>query len=322
MQPWWERDAERYEYELDALTAAGMAWTRDEEAFAQGFLRLNVDVEVNGERLPLRVTFPDLFPYFRFEVEAPTLSLPHHQNPFQKNLCLMGRATFHWHTSDTVAGVLREQLPKVIETGRSDDGEQARGLEQEQAEPYSDYYPCAPSMVVLPGKCLIPDGHDHGTFRIVTDGPQGPPGEPRFLRGVLTALRGKDGRVLVEAGAELSKVFSGREVEGCWARLASPIAQGRPDAFLKELLQQVPSSRQARINRVEGAYLQVWGIAFPEETTWRREDGLGWVFVCLFGPVRKNMVNGGRAERPVRGHSKPKSKGKKGRARNKRRGRR
>ena len=47
-------------------------------------------VEAEGAIVPLEVTFPDLYPYFRFEIVAPTLSLDHHQNPFGKNLSVAG----------------------------------------------------------------------------------------------------------------------------------------------------------------------------------------------------------------------------------------
>lgn len=322
-RPWWERYPERYEYELSALADAGMTYARDDDAFSRGFLRLSVELELNGERLHLRVTFPDLYPYFRFEVEAPTLSLAHHQNPFQKNLCLMGRGTHYWHTSDTLAKVLQQQLPTVIATGNAADAEATRGLEQQQAEPFSDYYPTAPGGVVLPGNVVIPDAHRHGTFRIATDGAQGPPSEERFLRGVLASLRGQDGQVLAEAPPELMHGFNGSDIEGCWARLPTPIAIGHQPEFLKELLRQVPAVRAARINRVPGGYLQAWGVAFPEETSWRETDGIGWVFVCLFSRSRDEMVHTGPPAPTAKGKTKRRGNGKKRRGKGKRtRGRR
>lgn len=310
MQPWWERDSDRYQYELAALDRAGIVWTRDEEAFARGFLRLELEVDENGERVPLRVTFPDLYPYFRFEVEAPTLSLRHHQNPFQKNLCVMGRATHHWNTTDTVAEVLKQQLGKVIATGRSDDAAATKGLEQDQAEPYSDYYPCPPSMVVIPEIVSLPANCNHGTFTLLTDGPQGPPIE-HFLRGVITALRGADGAEGLAPVGEWRAAFSGKTVEGFWARLAAPIAHVEQNLFLEELLRRVPSALQAPINRVDGGWLQIWGVGFPEEVTRRQCDGLGWVFVCLFAKSRLDMAGARRARMGTVDRGKQKNKGKK-----------
>ena len=170
-----------YQGELNALRDAGIDYERDEEAFSQGILRLHLVVDFEGERLPLVVTYPELYPYFRFEVTASTLSLPYHQHALGKNLCLIGRGTHHWRTTDTVAGLLREQLPVVLRAGQSSDADSVRGLEQEQAEPFSDYYPCAPGIVVIDGAWKAPANHDCGTFGVATIGQQGPP-PARFVR--------------------------------------------------------------------------------------------------------------------------------------------
>lgn len=318
---WWQRFPERYEYELRALDTADIRWNRDEEAFAAGLLRLNLQVDMHGKRLPLRVTFPDLYPYFRFEVEAPTLSLPHHQNPFQKNLCLMGRSSFYWHTSDTVAGVLGEQLAKVVSTGNAEEAEPTRGLEQEQAEPFSDYYPCAASMVVLHGNMPLSETHHRGTFRVVTAGPPGRPSQHRFMRGVLATLWGAEREVLFEASPQLTQAYSGSDIEGFWARLSAPIPHA-DQSFLEELLRRVPHARTARINRVSDGYLQVWGVAFPEESLWRGSDGLGWVFICLFNQSRDKMVHSVAPRPTSKGHSNRRSKGKKSKGNRKSSGRR
>ena len=91
--------------------------------------RLHLEVDVDGETLRLVVTFPDFYPYFRFEVQAPDLHLDHHQNPFEKNLCLLRRGTEHWDPGDTVASLLHEQLADVLKTGRSQNIEEVKGLE-------------------------------------------------------------------------------------------------------------------------------------------------------------------------------------------------
>jgi len=116
---WWVRQPERYEYELAQLDAAGIDYSMDEVARDEGILRLDLSIPgEEGESLKLQVTFPDLYPYFRFEVRAPEIDLPHHQNPFSKNLCLLGRSTRHWNTSDTLAKFIRERVPLVLTAGK------------------------------------------------------------------------------------------------------------------------------------------------------------------------------------------------------------
>lgn len=286
---WWEEFPERLAYEQRALEAAGIAYERDESAFARGVLRWRIQMPFKGEIIPLDVTFPDVYPFFRFQVEAPTLSLDHHQNPFGKNLCLIGRGTYHWNTTDTVAGLLQEQLPLVLQTGQCEDREAVRGLEQQQAEPFSDYYPYPPSLVVIPCSSAVGSGHDYGTFTVTAVGAQGPPPE-QFVRGLLSTVRGQAGEVLFEADPALLTAFPGQRLEGTWVRVPQPIRHADQNLFVKELLERFPAARRARPNKVQGGWLQIWGVAFPEEAGWRSEDGEGWVFVCLFSRKESQLV--------------------------------
>lgn len=287
--PWWERTPGRLEYELEALRQAGIQFEQDEEARARGIIRLNLLAAVEGERFPLVVTFPDLYPYFRFEVDAPTLDLDHHQNPFGKNLCLLGRETFYWDTTDTVAGLLGEQLPTVLKTGRSADKEASLGLEHHQAEPIGVFYPYPPSMVVLPFDCTIPERFTHGTFTVAAEGPQGPP--PKyFLRGTMAELRSADGATIVGAPPGLIAANPGERLLGSWVRASEPIRHVQHDQFIKELLRRHPLARKAHANRVSSGWLQIWGVVYPEEVGWR-QGGEGWIFVCLFDEKRHRLVS-------------------------------
>lgn len=287
--PWWELNPGRLEYELDALARAGIACEKDEGALAHGIIRLKLRVDVAGELIPVEVTFPDLYPYFRFEVYADTLDLGHHQNPFGKNLCLIGRETYHWNTNDTVAGLLQQQLPTVLETGRSADKETALGQEHQQAEPIGVFYPYQPSMVVMPPGCVVPGHIDQGTFSVATNGPQGPPPD-HFIRGGLVNLRSQHGDLLGEVDPWLLRAFTGDRLQGSWLRTSEPIRHTDLNDFMRAIFRQFPSAQSAPANRVNKGWLQIWGIVFPEEVDWR-ESGDGWVFVCLFCHQRSGLVS-------------------------------
>ena len=75
-----------------------------------GTLALDVSVNLGQDTLQLVAKYPDSYPYLRVEVYAPTLSLRWHQNPYAKNLCLLGRHSDAWSIDDTLAGVLTSQL--------------------------------------------------------------------------------------------------------------------------------------------------------------------------------------------------------------------
>jgi len=281
----------------------------DEEAERRGVLRLRLLVDAAGERVRLLVTFPDLYPYFRFEVEAPDLSLPYHQHPFGKNLCLIGRGTHDWSTTDTVADVLGEKLGDVLRTGRSADREAARGVEQRQAEPFGEYYPYAESMIVLGGVPPLPPEYDRGTFRVATAGPQGPPTSGVLVRGVLAELSADGGVFWQEDPAKLT-AWAAEPLRGRWLRAESPIAQDNAERFLSEMLRRHPFAANAPANHVSGGWLQVWGVVFPEEHRWRDVGGDGWVFFCLFSPERRGLVGAGPPLRPRRGEGIPRKRDK------------
>jgi hypothetical protein len=148
--PWWERYPERYASELRELELAHIRYERDEVAFAAGFLRLRVFPVIDEEELPLVATFPELYPFFKFEVAAPTLDLLHHQHPASKTLCLLPRGTEWWRPdSDRLASLLSEQLPRMLDAAKAEDPSSFAEVEEHQGEPYSDYYSYAPESLVL-----------------------------------------------------------------------------------------------------------------------------------------------------------------------------
>src|SRR5215203_2732352 len=105
VRPWWERWPGRLEAELVALSDAGIVCKRDEEAYGAGILVLHLEFPADAGKIALTATFPDLYPYFRFEVVAPELQLAHHQNPLSGGLCLLGREGGNWDPTCTLARI-------------------------------------------------------------------------------------------------------------------------------------------------------------------------------------------------------------------------
>lgn len=116
LKPWWDLWPGRLEYELAALDAAGIRYERDARALARGKIALRLKVPLGSEVLNIEAKFPEVYPYTRFELFAPGLNLPHHQNPFSKSLCLIGRATRNWNVDDTLAQFIQNRLPLVPAT--------------------------------------------------------------------------------------------------------------------------------------------------------------------------------------------------------------
>lgn len=290
LRAWWERWPGRLEWELGELTAAGVAHQLDPAAREAGYIRLDLWPEIDGERLHLVALFPDLYPFFRFEVLAPDLELPHHQHPFQKNLCLLGRATFNWDSDDSLAGFLRTRLPQVLRAGRAEDPAAAVGLEERQGEPFGDYYPYEPrSSLLVDSAWTIGPGEAGGRLVI---GAEGPPA--RLLRGAVLEIRAAAGRVLVGADPTLTRRYA-HVLKGRWVRSPVPIGEGDPTRFLNALVALDPRLERPLWQDVEGGRLDVIGVLFPEEVGWRR-NGDGWAFL-----VRTDATQAPRRDAGKRG---------------------
>lgn len=283
--PWWERHPGRLEDELARLQAAGVAFTLDEEAKAEGLLRLAITVDVPElGSVALIVTFPDLYPYVRPEVAAPELSLPHHQHPFGKTLCLIGRSSRNWGTGDTLAWLLTEQLPGALRAGAAEGV--ARPItealdEERQAEPFSDYYTYAPAaMLLIDGEWSLPAEETSGDLFIAVDGALPPSADPQqHTAGAVLEVHGRDGTVLAAAADGLRRRYP-EPVRARWSRLQAPVLLDDPRAVW-EAAEAADTGVGGRRRRTRGTLahpVEIRAVVFPEEVAWR-SSGDGWMFV-------------------------------------------
>lgn len=288
LSPWWERHPERLEYELQALAASGVRFERDEAAFAAGIARLRVWPTVGGVEVELAVTFPDLYPFFRFTVDSPTrLGLDHHEAPVGPGaLCLLDRATEAWRTHDTVAGLLTTQLPYTLAAGRSADREAVADIEAHQAEPFSEWYPYAPAMLQIDGGWVLPPDASAGEFRArLTHLGLRDDGVP-VVHGVVVEVRDQRGQVIAKADPRLDRAHAGDDWIGRWTRSPIPIATDDPaqlfaDAAALDVRKMEPSWLPMPAARKDSTELriQMRAVVFPEEHDWRDASGQGWAFV-------------------------------------------
>lgn len=283
MAAWWEEHPERYNEELAELDRAQVRWERDEEAFASGVLRLRLYPTIEEEEVLLVATFPDEYPWFKPEVDAPTLDLRHHQHAFSKTLCLMGRSTEFWRpASDRLATYLLEQLPVVLETGNSPEAPPV-GVEEAQGEPYTDYYQYrAQTHVLVDSGWQIPADARSGT--LVIGIPPMAPGTrwAGLLWGAVLEVRDdRGGPPLAKATSEIAALFPVR-VDGRWVRLDAPVPPVPNDvdqtagaAFaLMEAADPHPGRLQAN-DIGPGRSARVRAALFPEEHRWRGGAGGG-----------------------------------------------
>lgn len=303
-RPWWERHPGRLEHEFQALRDASIPYEQDEAAFAKGRLVLRLRPTLrDGETITLEARFPAMYPYERFEVYAPGLDLPYHQNPFQKNLCLIGQATENWRVGDTLTRFIREQLPKLLEAVRAAGRVDADQLEEHQGEPFSAYYPYQDgAMLLVDGGWQFDPSVKTGQLRIGL--PEGTmAGGP--LRGAVLEVRDQAGRVLARADSGLARLFP-KQVTGRWVRAPQPIRQGHPSPFVAEAASLDARLRQPMPQPLGPASVDILGVIFPEEHGWRPERlSDGWVFLVHTLPrsgkgkksITAAFVRAGRAGR-------------------------
>lgn len=281
--PWWESWPGRLDHELTSLTNAGIAFQVDDEARLTGIVRLHLKVALGDRSIPLVVTFPDLYPFFRFEVAAPNEDLLYHQNPLSKRLCLLGRATINWDSRTTVASAITEQLPRVLHTSGKMDRASVAEVEEHQAEPIGDFYPLSGPrlvMILVDSSWRLPLDEASGTLLVGLQSEE--IGLHGTLQGAVLEVRSNAGKVLKSADPSWARMCKARTFTSRWIRVPAPIRVFDPREFF-DLVQQKDPGRSGNIARAIGdVRLQLWGVVFPEEFEWRGEQGDGWIFVCRF----------------------------------------
>jgi hypothetical protein len=276
MRLWWEKFPGRLDREIASLTANGISFVRDDFAWSQGHLIFDLVVPAPDAKdgVNLRAFYPATFPYHRFEVVAPELALPRHQNPFGKNLCLLGRSSAVWSVHDTLGDVVVAQLPKLLRF-IAEDHETLREIEERQGEPFSDFYSYVPDSAVLVDTSWEVGPGPTGRLRLVYS--QAAP-----FRGAVAEVQDPTGKVIVTADEAVARNFP-HSCRGRWVRWDSPIVENDPRRVLamlsarhKDIAPQGGLSHQRATSRGEPFVL---AAVFPEEA------GAGqhldaWLFVA------------------------------------------
>lgn len=271
-----------------------MTYTRDKDAFrTEGVLVLNVAVPTSNGEVKVVARFPDHYPYFRFEVTAPGLSLEKHQNPFSKSLCLVGRATLNWRPSDTLASLLTSQLPAVLDANSPET--HSKVTEEPQGEPISDYYPYMHRTGLVIDSAWALEA-DHGSMELVVADGSFPE-----IRGVVTALRDDAGKTLAEVDFQPPREFR-EKTSGRWFRLEQPLMSMKADEFDAALLAASNGKSALRWSWTRGGAIDIVGITFPEEHS-VGVRGRGWLFFVRYATpqMRKSGKWRGYFVRALRG---------------------
>lgn len=281
---WWEIWPDRLEMELAALADSGIPYERDDEAFREGIMRLRLWPTVKGETLELTAVYPELFPYFRFEIFAGDIGLIRHQNPFEGHVCLIGRSTSNWHTTDTVARYVTDpkRLPALLTSGRSTDRAAVSDLEESQAEPFSDYYHyAAESIILVDSAWAMPETILEGVFDVAVQSVG-----HSHLRGAIMEIRGSDNKTVLARADNAVRARTERIIRGRWLRVSEALKGRNGEELLHLVKRENPAMARAHSRSVNGWQTDVVGIVFPEELR-ERVTGDGWVFIVRTGQGKR-----------------------------------
>jgi hypothetical protein len=273
--PWWERYAWLYELELDKLRGAGFKVEEESPPGAgHGPVRLRISDGPVPELGDLRVTFPDLYPWYRVEVQ--TLEgdwLGRHHHPFGRTLCLIGRATENWQ-HDTVATFLTERLPQVVSAAAEPQSPATADTEEHAGEPFSDYYDYQPHAVVMVDSACSTGSATGGTIDLLVEQVVNHNG----IRGILISVHDRSGTTLGTADPRLAN-RAGIHIAGRWQRLDDPPVAAIAKDVVELAVAQEPTLAVPQWQAVGNLKVDVVAIVFPEETQWRTTTD-GWVFIC------------------------------------------
>jgi hypothetical protein len=281
---WWEAFRERYDAERRRLTEAGIDFREDSDALARGVLRLHLTVKHNDEPLQLWATFPDLYPFFRFEIQIHKWNLDRHQNPFTKHICLFQSSTWNWRpSSDFLADFLMERVPKVHKAARSNDVP-SESEEEPEAEPASLYF--SPYSI---GGVLVDEGwsfdtrHRCGNIRLGSMHQANQ--EPPFA---VVDFTSNDGRILLPIEQRVAQAFGKSPIVGRWIYVDKPPIDAvktpdLPPQACESLLEFARKNDTGALVASMGRRNEtnLYAIIFPEERSQRGAlTGLGWLFVA------------------------------------------
>ena len=273
MRPWWEQWPGRLEWELTELEKAGFTIQEDPAAREHGRIVLNTSCDVEGTRVELKLAFPELYPFFSFGATAPGLALPHHQNPFTRELCLLGIDSGQWSPSLSAAELLRKQLPVLLDSTREDYRPDPR-RELLDAEPITAYMQDdPPGSWVAVGDWSLPPAPTSGTLTIGVD-------HAWPFRGAVLEVRGTLGGVIARAEPGLVELYRTQRIQGRWQRLDRRPESLRPLDLLRMLTERDPRLATPQWRQpFRDFHIDIVGGVFPDELR-VGEQSDNWFFVA------------------------------------------
>ena len=287
MATWWERYPEILEKEISALNDIahlGYTWSIDEAEKANGLLVIKIEKGgADGDLLKFEAHYPDSFPYFQPMVRLDNVTLGRHHHPTGKNLCLLEREGEAWQPGrDTLAGLLRDQLPIVLQitNGEMSPGEVAHN-EDHVGEPVASFLPYVPNCVPIGPDKTPPEEVNHGRLTLfVQRKPDKWISSHPFINGIVQKILDPHQLPIVQFPCPVPGFE--KQLPGFWLRLTAPPKISN-DKDIEELValmaKSIPTFDKA-VKTARRGEIVIAGFVYRDEVTWRSEAD-DWIFVAV-----------------------------------------
>lgn len=270
-QPWHRRDPVRWRHEKQALTAAGLEF----EVVYRKEVRLNVRVPVaEFGTAKLQIRFPVTYPYFPptvLDVDGVLAGIRHRSS--WDTLCLLHEDA--WHQQMTVADLLTQQVPRLLEANRTGDpfpiAPGAGGLEVAGTESVHHSITASAPVIVVPDLDVPQDATEGALMTRLEWTSQGPG------TGVVEAVWG-DGFELHHDLSEASLASFALRIAGRWTRDPDFDVRESPVDTWKRVSARLGSLESSGEHVIPPRGAQLLALLVPDEVGFRTR-GESWVFL-------------------------------------------
>jgi molybdopterin/thiamine biosynthesis adenylyltransferase len=274
MPNWWDDYPERWEHEKRELERLGMTFEIDVGKLAAGKAVIRLEYHLDGQAIQMTATFPSIYPYFPPLVVAPNLNLARHQTPGTKQLCLLERGGQGWKPgSDTLAGLIYEQLPLVFASQTVEDN--AEVAEIRAGEPITGFISTEVSSFIGFPAYEFSELTERGTFQMGLE-------SALPLRATVLELYDSEKSSVATSEVRDEAFYNENKlpiVTGRWVRLVErprvTDAKGYYD-IAKEALDalQHPHWQTIKLSGYPGkSRIDLIALLFEDEMAWRGEAG-------------------------------------------------
>ncbi|KJS19638.1 MAG: hypothetical protein VR72_17860 [Clostridiaceae bacterium BRH_c20a] len=285
-KPWYIINKERFQREVELLAKSEFNFVLD-QVQKEDYQRIvfNGEIEVKGEKYPLKIVYPPSFPFFRIDIISPKTSFHRHQNWKSKNLCLLPHGQDGWE-QDTTGLDMVYQAKNLIED--SLEGPQIIAEKEVDApEPWSTYLSFSELNLLIPDGLpnTIPTG-SYGEFRVRIIN-----NNTLFLDFMVNEQPiHKEYYQFREIPIFLESIAKQRQIKGIWVKVSTIPPSQDIKGMLSWLIKQVPESQPKLLKsfslKKSKDNFELLSIIFPEENNTRGNFKDSW----LTGFIKNNNI--------------------------------